>query len=78
MSPKEWPAALSVQSGYAGGLGPQNISDQLKLMASPSQGKAVWVDMESSLRSTVEEKDIFDLGKVQVVIDKVLAVESHS
>ena len=42
-----------VASGYAGGIGPHNIENILSKVARSSKGKKVWIDMESSLRTTV-------------------------
>jgi hypothetical protein len=42
-----------VASGYAGGMGPHNIEDVLSKVARSSKGKKVWIDMESSLRTSV-------------------------
>lgn len=40
-----------VQCGYAGGIGPYNISKIIELIIqSNSQRKPIWIDMESSLR----------------------------
>ena len=58
-----------IHCGYAGGIGPANISDILSSVAVASEGKPVWIDMESSVRSKVvadkglPEKDIFDINK---------------
>mmetsp|Transcript_20748 Transcript_20748/g.48180 ORF Transcript_20748/g.48180 Transcript_20748/m.48180 type:complete len:266 (+) Transcript_20748:74-871(+) len=75
--PSAWPAPVpGVHCGYAGGLGPQRIVAQLQGLANQSLAGydgAVWIDMESSLRSVRPEdgRDIFDLSKVKDVISKV-------
>lgn len=62
----------SVPSGYAGGIGPNNIASILRTLDSiivdaSSLSKPVWIDMESSLRTIIvenqERKDIFDINK---------------
>lgn len=73
-----WPVApsMGINFGYAGGIGPTNIDEQLNLMARSAPGRVLWVDMESSLRSKKKDEagtdiDIFDLDKVKVCIQKV-------
>ena len=60
-----------VASGYAGGMGPHNIEEVLERVSRSSGGKKVWIDMESSLRTTVvpdkyspgAPSDIFSIDK---------------
>ena len=66
----EYPAPLAgIPSGYAGGIGPQNLSQVLAAVGRAANGLPVWIDMESSLRSTVSDKlnpqglDSFSLDK---------------
>lgn len=62
ISPAEWPAPLPVPCGYAGGLGPSNLSQELARIAERAGPRAVWIDMESRLRVTDETGgDRFDL-----------------
>ena len=72
------------RTGYAGGIGPNSVSDVLQSIinhidsvvnecveeATNSQTQ-FWIDMESSLRSIKNGNDIFDLDKCFQVIDKV-------
>jgi len=68
-----------VHCGYAGGLGPNNLHEELVKIAEavcssyPQCARPVWVDMESSLRSIVENDDVFDLNQtlecIQVIFD---------
>ena len=51
--------------GYAGGLSPENIGEQIELIAKVSEGREFWIDMESGIRTS--EK--FDLKKVQAVLE---------
>eukprot|EP00397_Hematodinium_sp_SG-2012_P028773 GEMP01030328.1.p1 GENE.GEMP01030328.1~~GEMP01030328.1.p1 ORF type:complete len:311 (+),score=51.59 GEMP01030328.1:59-991(+) len=68
-----------VHCGYAGGLGPHNLHEELVKIAEavcsylPTRSRPVWVDMESSLRQTVNGRDVFDLNQtlecIQVIFD---------
>lgn len=65
-----WPVAPKEYNiGYAGGIGPDNIVQVLADIVQAGQGKDVWIDMESSLRSTKNDQDVFDLDKCYRVID---------
>lgn len=67
----EFPVPFSdpeIPCGYAGGIGPSTIQDILTGVSRAARGKSVWVDMESSLRVTLMEKngttkDVFSLDK---------------
>lgn len=51
MQPESWPAPLPrVRCGYAGGLGPANVADELPRIAAASGALPFWIDMASSLR----------------------------
>mmetsp|Transcript_41200 Transcript_41200/g.74476 ORF Transcript_41200/g.74476 Transcript_41200/m.74476 type:complete len:257 (+) Transcript_41200:79-849(+) len=80
VEPPGWPAPLAdVHCGYAGGLSPERIEQQLHGISNNSvlgYSGTVWIDMESSLRSKLDDgQDIFDLERVRQVIDKVVACE---
>jgi phosphoribosylanthranilate isomerase len=65
-----WPSPPDeYELGYAGGIGPSNIKEILADVAEAAQGRAIWIDMESSLRSTKNGKDVFDLDKCYDVIE---------
>jgi phosphoribosylanthranilate isomerase len=65
-----WPSPpAEYELGYAGGIGPHNIQKILTDVAEAGQGRAIWIDMESSLRSTKNDKDVFDLDKCYQVIE---------
>lgn len=67
-SPDNWPAPLPFkQCGYAGGLGPDNISQELAKIAFTVGVAEVWIDMESKLRTN----EVFDLDKVREVVSAV-------
>jgi phosphoribosylanthranilate isomerase len=54
--------------GYAGGIGPTNVRQVLSDVQKASSGRSFWIDMESSLRSTKNGADVFDLYKCYEVI----------
>lgn len=69
-----WPTPpAEYEIGYAGGIGPDNIETVLNDVMLAGNGRDIWIDMESSLRSTKNGKDIFDLDKCYEVIDAVCA-----
>jgi hypothetical protein len=62
-APRQWPCAIrQVHCGYAGGLGPQTLGDELPKIARASHEQAAWVDMETHLRT---EGDRFDLERAR-------------
>lgn len=68
-SPKEWPKAWpGVYCGYAGGLGPDILTSQLKLIEAAAGQERIWIDMESSVRSLDDRR--FDLAQVRAVLEK--------
>lgn len=67
-----WPSPPSeCDIGYAGGIGPKNIRKVIKEVLEASNGREIWIDMESSLRSVVDGKDVFDLNKCFQCIEAV-------
>lgn len=61
--PKNWPAPLpGLMCGYAGGLGPDNLDEQLARLEEIAGDAEIWVDCESRVR-TPEER--LDLGLVE-------------
>jgi hypothetical protein len=65
-----WPRACErVLCGYAGGLGPANVVDNLQCFAEAADGQAFWIDMESKVRS--DDNATFDLSKVRRVLSLV-------
>lgn len=70
--PTEWPQPpQDYNIGYAGGIGPKNIKTVLRKVMDVSGNKHVWIDMESSLRSNTNGKDVFDLSKCFICIEAV-------
>lgn len=51
--------------GYAGGLSPDNLAEQLPLIEAASGGNSYWIDMESGVR---DNQDRLDIDKVQEVL----------
>lgn len=65
--PKAWPQAQEYLTGYAGGLGPENIETQLGLIDDAADVYPYWIDMESRVRT--EDGLKLDLSKVRVVLE---------
>lgn len=68
ITPKYWPKPIYswrtspyfIPHGYAGGLGPHNLEEQLVLIEEASNDTPIWIDMESGVRTDNK----FDLEKV--------------
>jgi phosphoribosylanthranilate isomerase len=61
--PEHWPKATKYGfCGYAGGLSPENLEEQLAIIDQCTDGP-VWVDAESMVRSNGDQQ--FDLEKVE-------------
>jgi len=59
--------------GYAGGLGPNNISEQIELIKNVAD-RQFWIDMEGKIRT----EDFLDLNLCREVLEKVqIACFSH-
>lgn len=76
--PTEWPVAAyrdmgrtydapKLYHGYAGGLGPDTIADQLPKIAAAAGDARFWIDMETRIRSNGDR--VFDLEKVRAVLE---------
>ncbi len=62
--PKEWPSLIDgIPCGYAGGLSPDNLEDQIRLIEQKAAGQEIWIDMETHVRSNQDQQ--FDLDKVK-------------
>ena len=44
--------------GFAGGLGPENLADQLPRIIEAADDQPYWIDMESSLRNSKDQFDV--------------------
>ncbi len=63
---KTWPKSINgVICGYAGGLGPDNIKEELKRIEQVVGDSTIWIDMESRVRTNGE----FDLKLFQRVLE---------
>jgi hypothetical protein len=69
--PEDWPTPrdLARYYGYAGGLGPDNVVEQIGKIAKSLGDPAYeyWIDMEGRVR---DENDRLDLAKVRSVLEK--------
>ncbi len=71
LSPKFWPAPLEGHfCGYAGGINPDNVAQNIDMIAQAAGDYETWIDMESGVRTD----DRFDLEKVRQVL-KITAAE---
>jgi hypothetical protein len=65
--PEEWPDAWpGVYCGYAGGLGPDNLQEELRRIERAAGKERIWIDMERRVRSDDDRQ--FDLDKVRRVL----------
>lgn len=61
--PSHWPEAMGYYSGYAGGLSPDNVTEQLEKIKKVANGdQRIWIDTETRVRSEDDSK--LDLDKV--------------
>lgn len=66
--PDAWPAPMpDVYCGYAGGLGPENLAEQIPLILAAAGEARIWIDMETKVRS--EDDRHFDLSKVRKCLE---------
>jgi hypothetical protein len=72
--PGKWPEPYFTQNdidyayqGYAGGLGPDNLSEQLPLIDKAAKGARIWIDMETKVRSLDDRQ--FDMKKVKACLE---------
>lgn len=68
-SPDSWPKLKTAQGtplfcGYAGGINPSNIAEQLPLIEEAAAGHPYWIDMETGVRTHNQ----FDLEKATSVL----------
>lgn len=64
--PASWPAPIWKYQGYAGGLGPENIEEEIRRIGEAAGESRIWVDMETRVRS--EDDAVFDLEKVETCL----------
>lgn len=58
--PKEWPKPIWAYQGYAGGLGPENIADEIRRIEDVVGDSRIWIDMETRVRSEDDTKLMLD------------------
>lgn len=65
--PSSWPKPIEgVPCGYAGGLSPENVSEQLSKLESAVGDSTIWIDAETKLRSADDQ--VFDIEKVRAFL----------
>ncbi len=67
---KVWPNPLPSYCGYAGGLGPGSMSDDLDNIATVAQGREIWIDMEGRLRIEHDGSDRLCLKLCEQVLSE--------
>ncbi len=66
ISPDSWEPPLPNHfCGYAGGLNPANVAQQIEIIAKVAPGYTTWIDMETGVRTD----DKFDMAKVRRVLE---------
>lgn len=62
--PEDWPKPIhNIHCGYAGGLSPENLKNQIKIIEGVVGKTPIWIDMETHVRSNGDLQ--FDLEKVE-------------
>lgn len=76
--PSEWTVSTeNVYSGYAGGLGPDNLANEIPKIVEAAQDNAYWIDMETKVRSNHDHQ--FDLKAVHSCLEiSSQFVDKHS
>jgi hypothetical protein len=66
ISPDSWDSPLPGHfCGYAGGMNPDNVEANIKMIQKVAAGHVTWIDMESGVRTD----DRFDLAKMRKVLE---------
>mmetsp|Transcript_70854 Transcript_70854/g.86917 ORF Transcript_70854/g.86917 Transcript_70854/m.86917 type:complete len:264 (-) Transcript_70854:7-798(-) len=78
VAPSTWEPPRGLRRfGFAGGLGPSTVLPHLEAMNRDCEGNykdaVVWIDMETRIRSQVNDRDIFDLSLIRSVAEKIAA-----
>lgn len=63
MLPDQWPQQNGPYVGYAGGLSPENLEQQLPRIAEAAGHTPFWIDVETRVRS--DDDRVFDMNKVR-------------
>lgn len=69
--PEQWPQPMGDYCGYAGGLSPDNLAEQLKLIQDRIRNKdgslyPIWIDAETHIRST--DNSTFETVKAEAFL----------
>lgn len=72
----DWPSLGQThpRAGYAGGLGPDNLAEQLPRIAKAAYRRSYWVDMETKLRN---EQGYFDLSRCKQALQTAADFEER-
>lgn len=66
VGPSSWERPDTLKEvGFAGGLGPDNLGEQLPLISAAAGGRPAWIDMEGRIR---DANDWFDADRAQACI----------
>jgi hypothetical protein len=69
--PTTWPKTLDdIYCGYAGGMSPDNVVEQIENILKVSPNKPFWIDAETKLRS--EDCRYFDLNNVERFLNNTI------
>lgn len=67
--PSGWPSRTGLLwYGYAGGLGPENVAEQLPIIEMAAGGLQYWIDMERRVRT--DDDRALDMAKVRPVLEQ--------
>lgn len=67
ITPRKWPAAIPRRfTGYAGGLGPDNLEEELARIEKQAALSPFWSDIETKVRANDGK---FDIGKVRACLE---------
>lgn len=65
---ENYPEPIDYYCGFAGGLGPDNLENELNKIKQVCKNKTIWIDMESSIRNS---DDKIDVEKIKTCIEIV-------
>lgn len=76
--PDKWDSPLGNYCGYAGGLSPDNIKEQLNKLNNIVGDTPIWIDAETHLRS--ENNQLFNINKVITFLElsKPFVIDSNA
>ena len=68
ISPDQWPHPYpGINTGYSGGLRPENISDQLNKIADVAGNATIWIDAEGGLKTPGTKS--FDFARARAYVN---------